>query len=73
MKIGQKLTLLSALVMIAVLCSFIIPRQNNRTAVYAIAFYNLDFMYVFDYDNKELRVYEGDKLLKRQDMEVLYW
>lgn len=38
-----------------------------------IAFYNLDFKYVFDYDNKELRVYEGEKLLKRQDMEVLYW
>lgn len=37
------------------------------------AFYNLDYKYVFDYDNKELRVYEGDKLLKRQDMEVLYW
>ena len=38
-----------------------------------VAFYNLDYKYVFDYDNKELRVYEGEKLLKRQDMEVLYW
>ncbi len=38
-----------------------------------VVFYNLDYKYVFDYDNKELRVYEGEKLLKRQDMEVLYW
>lgn len=38
-----------------------------------VAFYNLDYKYVFDYDHKELRVYEGEKLLKRQDMEVLYW
>ena len=45
MKIGQKLTLLSALVMIAALCSFIIPHQNNRTAVYAIAFYNLENLF----------------------------
>ena len=38
-----------------------------------VAFYNLDYKYVFDYEKKELRVYEGEKLLKRQDMEVLYW
>ncbi len=38
-----------------------------------VAFNNLDYKYVFDYDKKELRVYEGEKLLKRQDMEVLYW
>ena len=37
------------------------------------AFYNGDYKYVFDYDNKELRVYEGGKLLKKQDMEILYW
>ena len=38
-----------------------------------VVFYNLDYKYVFDYGNRELRVYEGEKLLKRQDMEVLYW
>ena len=38
-----------------------------------IAFYNGDYKYVFDYDKKELRVYEGEKLLKQQEMEVLYW
>ena len=38
-----------------------------------ISFYNGDYKYVFDYENKELRVYEGDRLLKKQDMEVLYW
>lgn len=38
-----------------------------------LAFYNGDYMYVFDYDDEELRVYEGEKLLKRQNMEILYW
>ena len=38
-----------------------------------ISFYNGDYKYVFDYDDKELRVYEGKKLLKKQDMELLYW
>lgn len=38
-----------------------------------ISFYNGDYKYVFDYENKELRVYESERLLKKQDMEVLYW
>ena len=38
-----------------------------------VVFYNGDFKYVFDNNNQELRVYEGEKLLKRQDMEILYW
>lgn len=37
------------------------------------SFYNGDFKYTFNNDNKELRVYEGSKLIKRQKMEVLYW
>lgn len=36
-------------------------------------FYNGDFMYTFDSEKKELRVYEGAKLIKRQKMEILYW
>lgn len=38
-----------------------------------IVFYNGDYKYVFDNNKQELRVYEGEKLLKRQDMEILYW
>ena len=36
-------------------------------------FYNGDFIYTFDNDKSELRVYEGSKLIKQQKMEVLYW
>ena len=39
----------------------------------SVVFYNGDYKYVFDNNNQELRVYEGEKLLKRQDMEILYW
>ena len=38
-----------------------------------MSFYNGDFKYTFDNERKELRVYEGRKLIGRQKMEILYW
>lgn len=38
-----------------------------------VVFYNGDFKYTFDVENKELRVYEGGKLIKSQKMEILFW
>lgn len=38
-----------------------------------MSFFNGDFKYSFDAEKGELRVYEGEKLIKSQKMEILFW
>lgn len=42
--------------------------RNNE-----VNFYNGNYKYTVDGKKKELRVYEGEKLIKHQKMEILFW
>lgn len=47
--------------------------NNGHDYDNGLAFYVDNYEYVFDYERRELRVYHDRKLLKKWDMEILYW